>query len=362
MKLFASNTQWMPAEIGNFTIIERIGQGGMGDIYKAVQRSLNRTVALKVLSPQMGRSEEFSRRFVIEAKAISMLQHQNIVSIYEFGEEDGLKYFSMQYIDGFDLGMLLAEKRTLQYSEILSYSKQICRALRYAHSKNIIHRDIKPQNVLIDKNDTCRISDFGIAKIFAEANITMTGMAVGTPEYMSPEQAEGEKLDTQTDIYSLGVVIYEMVTKKPPFTGNNPVAIAYKQVHEFPIPPSALRKDVPKRLELIILKALKKNKMERYKTVEGMLRDLDTVDIKELNDAITLALTNQKEKSIKDTDTNRRITDRRTHSRRKAEYGNAVPIFTIHFWVNLLRTQGLSLLLIIILFILYFLHLDSHHW
>ena len=143
MKGIKSKNSWVPEMIGNYEIVGSIGKGGMGDIYRAVQKSLNRTVALKVLSPQMGRSDEFSKRFEIEARAISMLQHQNIVNIYEFGEEDGLKYFAMQFVDGEDLGKKLLRKRPLALSEIIDFSKQICRALRYAHSKNIIHRDIR---------------------------------------------------------------------------------------------------------------------------------------------------------------------------------------------------------------------------
>lgn len=362
MQNIKSKTQWMPEKIGNYEIIGRLGKGGMGDIYKATQKSLNRTVALKVLSPQMGRSDEFSKRFEIEARAISMLQHQNIVSIYEFGEEDGLKYFAMQFVDGEDLGKKLPQRKQLPLSEIIDYSKQICRGLRYAHNKNIIHRDIKPQNVLIDKNNICRLSDFGIAKIYAETNITMTGMAVGTPEYMSPEQAEGDDLDAQTDIYSLGIVVYEMLTKNPPFTGKNPVAIAYKQVHELPIPPSALRKDTPKRLELIVLKALKKNRMERYKTIEDMLDDLDTVNLDEKIVKPTVSLTAHKRESKDGDDVkDMRITDRRGGSRRKSEYQLAHSVSSRQYWKKVWETQGISLILILILAILIIIHMLGHH-
>lgn len=355
-------TRWMPETIGNYKILGRLGKGGMGDIYKAVQKSLNRTVAIKVLSPQMGRSDEFTKRFEIEAKAISLLQHQNIVSIFEFGEENGLKYFAMQYVDGEDLGKRLFQKRPLRIPEVIDYSKQICRALRYAHNKDVIHRDIKPQNVLIDKNNTCMLTDFGIAKIYAETNITMTGVAVGTPEYMSPEQAEGGVLDAQTDIYSLGIVMYEMLTKKPPFTGTNPVAIAYKQVHELPIPPSAMRKDIPKRLELIVLKTLKKNRMERYKTVELLLDDLDTVDIDEQVSKPTVSLKTHKRESKTQTGIpEKRITDRRSGDRRYHEYAPQNPIISPEFWLYLWRTQGISLIFITILAVLFILHLLRYH-
>lgn len=353
--------EWMPESIGNYKITGRLGRGGMGDIYKAQQASLDRTVALKVLSPQMGRSEEFSKRFEIEAKAISMLQHHNIVSIYEYGEELGMKYFAMQFVDGMDLGKRIAKKGEMSFDEIIDIAKQICRALRYAHSQSVIHRDIKPQNVLIEKGGVCRLSDFGIARIFQQDNLTMTGMAVGTPEYMSPEQAEGLDLDNQTDIYSLGVVIYEMLTQRPPFSGNNPVAIAYKQVHELPLPPSAFRKDTPKRLELIVLKALKKNKMDRYSSIENMLKDLDTVDLDDAAVKATVSIPQAKKGPSKDNrrhDTaNRRITDRRSGGRRKGSAQLPEGFNLIKYLEESVKKQALSLVLIGLLTLLLIAHI-----
>ncbi len=351
-------SDWMPVVLGNYEIDSLLGRGGMGDIYKATQKHLNRTVALKVLSPHLSRNEEFSQRFEIEAKAISLLQHQNIVSIYEYGEEKGLKFFAMQYIEGEDLSKRIAGKKTIPVSDIVAFSKQICRGLRYAHSRNVIHRDIKPQNVLLDENNICKLSDFGIAKIFEQKNITMTGMAVGTPEYMSPEQAEGSAVDIQTDIYSLGVLIYEMLAKRPPFTGNNPVAVAYKQVHEYPVPPSAHRKDIPKRLELIVLKALKKNRKERYRSIEEMLQDLDTVNVDTISNDTTISFAIQrksadKKKPIED----KRITDRRSGDRRQ---GSRRGDMNHEGWIGVLKNQALSLILFLILSILFLLHLIGH--
>jgi len=354
---------WMPERIGKFLIQGRLGQGGMGDIYRAIQEPLNRIVALKVLPPNLSHNQEFSVRFDTEAKAISLLQHQNIVSVFDYGEEDGLKFFAMQYVEGCDLSRKIADKNAMAISEVVDFAKQICRGLRYAHSRNVVHRDIKPQNILLDRNSVCHISDFGIAKIFQSASITMTGMAVGTPEYMSPEQAEGQDLDGQTDIYSLGVVIYELLTKRPPFTGNNPVAIAYKQVHEVPVPPSAYRKDTPKRLELIVLKALKKNKNARYKTVEEMLHDLDTVNFDEKVERPTMSLASSK-RQLKSKDTRseveKRITDRRSGDRRHtASHPSA--FFNQYSFFGSLKNQALSLILITILAIIFILHIVYHH-
>lgn len=336
-------TDTIPARIGHFKILGKIGKGGMGDIYKAIQEPLNRIVALKVLPPNLSRDGEFSKRFEIEAKAISLLQHQNVVSIFDYGEEDGLQYFAMQYVDGTDLGRYIAENKMLPLTEIVDLSKQICRGLRYAHSCNIIHRDIKPQNVLLEKNGVARLSDFGIAKIFSGSNITLTGSAVGTPEYMSPEQAQGKALDVQTDIYSLGVVMYEMVTRHPPFTGNNPMAVAYKQVHELPVPPSMKRKDTPKRLELIILKALKKDKRDRYSTVEEMLDHLDSVDLEEKVKSTTahLNLSNGSSERKNKESFDRRITDRRSGNKT-----GSYPLFSYRYWSEMVKNQWLTWLML----------------
>jgi len=336
--MLKQKTDEIPSRISHYVILSKIGKGGMGDIYKAVQEPLNRIVALKVLPFQLSRDDEFAKRFEIEAKAISLLQHQNIVSIYEYGEENGMRFFAMQYVDGTDLGLHIAETKNLPISEIVDLSKQICRGLRYAHSRNIIHRDIKPQNILIDKNGVARLSDFGIAKIFSGADITLAGSAVGTPEYMSPEQAQGKKLDAQTDIYSLGIVMYEMLTKKPPFTANSPMAVAYKQVHEIPDPPSIKRKDTPKRLELIILKALKKDTHERYASIEELLENLDSVDPDELVEKETAVFFKAPTKRISETNTERRITDRRSGDRRGLQKGK--------YWLEMLRTQWVSWIMI----------------
>jgi serine/threonine-protein kinase len=354
---------WMPKTLGSFEILGRLGQGGMGDIYRARQRILNRIVALKVLSPHLSRNDEFSKRFESEAKAISLLDHQNIVSMYDYGEENGLKYFAMQFVEGEDLGKRIGGRKPLSLPTIVDYSKQICRGLRYAHQRTIIHRDIKPQNVLIDRDNVCRISDFGIAKMFRQSNITMTGMAVGTPEYMSPEQAEGKELDVRTDIYSLGVVIYEMLTRTPPFTGKNAVAIAYKQVHELPTPPSALRRDVPKRLELIVLKALKKNRTERYADIEEMLHDLDTVDIDERVDRPTASFARSRKSAPQDPNApifDKRITDRRSGDRRHARAAER-NVLRADFWIRVWETQQVALVLIAILALILAFHMVVQH-
>jgi serine/threonine-protein kinase len=358
-----TDQQWLPEYIGKFKILQIIGMGGMGVIYKAIQESLNRVVALKVLPPQFCNNEEIAQRFEIEAKAISMLQHQNIVNIYEYGCEGGFRYFAMQFVDGENLSSIIRRKKTLPVQEIIDFSKQICRGLRYAHAQNIIHRDIKSGNILIDKENVVRLSDFGIAKIFSLGGLTMTGVAVGTPEYMSPEQAEGNAVDAQADIYSLGVVMYEMLTKKPPFLANNPIAIAYKHVHELPIAPSAKRRDTPKRLELIVLKALKKKKRERYSTVAEMLDHLDSVDVNELAVRSTVffsAAGAKKDHDAKESGlAEKRITDRRGGERRRIVKPLLELLRDRDYWVEVLTYQWPVFVLMAILAAVFVRHILS---
>jgi serine/threonine-protein kinase len=258
----------------------------------------------------------------------------------------------MQFVDGENLSSVIRNKKTITIPEIIDFSKQICRGLRYAHAQNIIHRDIKPGNILIDKENVVRISDFGIAKIFSFGDLTMTGVAVGTPEYMSPEQAEGNGVEAQADIYSLGVVMYEMLVKKPPFLANNPIAVAYKHVHELPISPSVKRRDTPKRLELIVLKALKKKKSERYATVAEMLDHLDSVDINELITRPTITFSDSEANKNKANDiviAEKRITDRRSGERRR----DLKPIlFLLHdreYWIEIITYQWPILVVLLIL-------------
>jgi serine/threonine-protein kinase len=359
-----NDPNWLPESIGPYKILQIIGMGGMGVIYKALQEPLDRVVALKVLPPQFCSNEEVSRRFDIEAKAISLLQHQNIVNIYENGCADGFRYFAMQFVDGDNLSAVIQHKKMMPIHEVIDYSKQICRGLRYAHAQNVIHRDIKPHNILIDKENVVRLTDFGIAKIFTLDNITMTGITVGTPEYMSPEQAEGNQVDAQADIYSLGVVMYEMLTKKPPFTANNQIAIAYKHVHEMPVPPSVKRRDTPKRLELIVLKALKKKKSDRYASAAEMLEDLDSVDLDEFVERPTITFSTKpipKQFAVENRNIiDKRITDRRGGQRRNLQKPFKNLVFDKDYWTTLLAQQWLSLSLCAVLAFILLFHLFTH--
>lgn len=359
-----SDPNWLPENIGTYKILQIIGMGGMGVIYKALQESLNRVVALKVLPPQLCNNEECTRRFEIEAKAISLLQHQNIVNIYEYGSEGGYRFFAMQFVDGHNLSETIHNKKVMPISDIVDFSKQICRGLRYAHAQNVVHRDIKPHNILIDKENVVRLTDFGIARIFTMDNITLTGVTVGTPEYMSPEQAEGNQVDSQADIYSLGIVMYEMLTKKPPFVANNPIAIAYKHVHEMPVPPSIKRRDTPKRLELIVLKALKKKKADRYGSVAEMLEHLDSVDLEEIVERPTVTFSMKsimkQAGSIPKDILDKRITDRREGQRRNIKKPLRNLIFDKEYWLDTFARQWLSFSLSLVLALILLIHLLTH--
>ncbi|MDB5104641.1 MAG: hypothetical protein JWP91_2330 [Fibrobacteres bacterium] len=295
-------------QFGAYTIVEHLGKGGMGDVYKAVQTGLDRTVALKILPSLLARSTEFSERFFTEAYAISRLQHQNIVTIYDYGEENGQKFIAMQYVQGTTLSKLIQnEKKYLDYARIIGITKQICRGLKYAHQNEIVHRDIKSGNIMVEPGDKVYISDFGIAKVIDAPSITTTGMAMGTPEYMAPEQCEGGLVDGQSDIYGLGIIIYEMVTGRPPFLADTPLAVAYKQVHETPPLLGKKAHDVPPRLELIVAKCLKKNKADRYLTADELLKDLDSAHLD-----VSPELATSKTQIPSDL----RITDRRNKDRR----------------------------------------------
>ncbi len=296
---------------GGYTMLEHLGKGGMGDVYKAVQPGLERVVALKILPSLLARNSEFSERFLTEAYAISRLQHQNIVTIYDYGDVDGQKFIAMQYIQGTTLSKLIQQEKRLEYARIISIAKQICRGLKYAHQNEIVHRDIKSGNIMVEPGDKVFISDFGIAKVVDAPSITTTGMAMGTPEYMAPEQCEGGMVDGQSDIYGLGVIMFEMITGRPPFLADTPLAVAYKQVHETPPLLSKKCPDVPPRLELIVAKCLKKSKGERYLNADELLKDLDSAHL-DYVDLASPALPDAKANMPSDL----RITDRRGRERR----------------------------------------------
>ena len=262
--------------IGNrYEILEKIGNGGMATVYKAKCHVLNRFVAVKVLKEEFTTDEEFIRRFNIEAQSAAGLTHPNIVSVYDVGHEDNIYYIVMELIQGKTLKEIIVEERgPLPWKWSVNVAIQIASALEMAHRNNIIHRDIKPHNIIITEDGVAKVTDFGIAKAVSNSTITAFGTTIGSVHYFSPEHARGGYTDAKSDIYSLGVVMYEMVTGKVPFDADTPVSVALKHMQEDPVPPIELNPHLPEAVNKIILKALKKDPMLRYQTATELLQDL----------------------------------------------------------------------------------------
>ncbi len=260
---------------GRYQITELIGVGGMSDVYKGVDIMENRTVAVKILKQEFSENEEFVRYFRNESRAIAVLSHPNIVKIFDVGYEHDLQYIVMEYINGITLKECIEQKGMLQWRECVHYTIQILRALQLAHDRGIIHRDIKPQNVMLLADGTIKVMDFGIACFSRQNAGTNTERTMGSVHYVSPEQARGERTDERGDIYSVGVMMYEMLTGRKPFDGDTPVAVALKHMNEEPVRPSEYNSNIYKGLEEIILRAMEKDPTKRYQSASGMIRDIE---------------------------------------------------------------------------------------
>jgi len=270
--------------LGPYRIINQIGRGGMATVYKAYQPSVDRYVAIKVLPSQLAESREFATRFQQEARIIAKLEHPHILPVFDYGESDGIAYFVMRYMDAGTLKEKMIEGRPLPLSEIDKLFTQLAGALSYAHGHGVVHRDLKPANVLIDSQGNVFLTDFGIAKILESASprLTQTDAIMGTPAYISPEQAQGQPVDQRSDIYSLGIILYEMVTGSVPFTAETPLAVLFKHISDPLPPPSLVKPDIRPAIEKVILKALSKDPRDRFSTaaefVAAWERALDTVE------------------------------------------------------------------------------------
>lgn len=264
--------------LGNrYEIIEEIGSGGMATVYKAKCKLLNRYVAIKVLRDEFANDAEFIKRFQVEAQSAASLSHPNIVSIYDVGYEDGMHYIVMELIEGKTLKEIIKEKGKLPWREAVGIASQIASGLSQAHQNHIVHRDIKPHNIIITKDGVAKVTDFGIAKAVSNSTINAFGSTIGSVHYFSPEHARGGYTDEKSDIYSLGVVLYEMCTGKLPFDGENAVAVALKHIQETPKEPIEICKDLPQAVNDIIMKAMKREPSERYSTAAEMYKDLQKV-------------------------------------------------------------------------------------
>jgi len=261
---------------GRYQLEERIGGGGMAIVYKAKDLLLHRTVAVKVLRPQFGIDEDFINRFRREAQAVASLSHPNVVSVYDVGQDDDTHYIVMEYIEGQTLKDLINQHGALPIEEAIRIAVQVCDALEHAHQNKIIHRDIKPHNILIGNNGRVKVTDFGIARAATSATITHTNSVLGSVHYFSPEQARGGFTAEKSDIYSLGIVLYEMVTGQLPFSGDSPITVALKHLQDPLTDPREINPRIPQSVENVILKALVKDPFLRYGSAMEMLTDLET--------------------------------------------------------------------------------------
>ena len=265
--------------LGNrYEPLEKIGEGGMAVVYKAKDHLLNRNVAVKVLKEQFSSDTEFVEKFKREATAAASLSDNNIVNIYDVGSQNDINYIVMEYVSGKTLKQIIKEEVRIPPEKTVEIAIQIAKALRCAHRNNIIHRDIKPHNILVTEDGIVKVTDFGIAKASNSVTITNSNKIMGSAHYFSPEQARGSFVDFRTDIYSLGIVMYEMVTGKVPYDAESPVSIALKHIQEPVVPPIKLNENVPEGLNKLILKAVEKEPIKRYQTMDDMLVDLKKIE------------------------------------------------------------------------------------
>jgi len=260
---------------GRYEILQLLGRGGMGAVYKAQDKELDRTVALKLIRPDLARNPEMVRRFKQELILARQVTHKNVIRIFDLGQADGIKFITMDFVAGHDLRALLKEKGKFPPTEAARIMLQICRALEAAHGEHVIHRDLKPQNIMLDGKGRVYVMDFGIARSVHVPGMTQTGALIGTPEYMSPEQARGESLDQRSDIFSLGVIFYEILTGAKPYPADAPLATLWKRMQEPVTPPVKLEPSLPLALNEVVLKALQIEPDNRFASARGMAHQLE---------------------------------------------------------------------------------------
>ena len=261
-----------------YEIIEELGKGGMGRVYRVKDETLDEEMALKVLKPEIAADKDIIERFKNELKFARKIAHRNVCKMYDLNEEEETPYITMEYVKGEDLKSFIRRKERLKEEEVIALAKQVCEGLAEAHGLGVIHRDLKPQNIMIDIKGNAKVMDFGIARSVEAPGITQSGVMIGTPDYMSPEQAEGEEADQRSDIYALGVILYEMVTGSVPFKGNTAFSVALKHKTKLPSDPRKLNPEISENLSRLILICMEKDRQRRYQTAEGLLNDLRNIE------------------------------------------------------------------------------------
>jgi serine/threonine-protein kinase len=265
-----------PAQLGRYVVQSEIGRGAMGVVYKALDTVLERPVAVKTVNITLEReyADKYEKRFYQEARAAGILNHPNIVTIHDVGKEGDVVFMAMEYIEGVELRSLIGEGRPLRVQQALSIAAQVAEGLAFAHQRGVVHRDIKPANIMVVANGPVKITDFGIARMRGSGDLTQTGMLLGSPKYMSPEQVIGKRADHRSDIFSLGVILYEMLVGAAPFNGENVTALMYQIVNFVPPAPSSVNDAVPELLDYIVAKSIAKPLEERYADAADLARDL----------------------------------------------------------------------------------------
>jgi serine/threonine protein kinase len=261
-----------------YEVIEELGKGGMGKVYKVFDKKIKEKVALKLLKPEIASDEETIERFRNELKYARKIAHRNVCRMFDLGEEQGTHYITMEYVSGEDLKSELIRMGPLSAGKAISIAKQVCEGLAEAHRLGVVHRDLKPQNIMIDRKGNAKIMDFGIARSLRGKGITAAGVMIGTPEYMSPEQVEGKEADQRADIYSLGIILYEMLTGRVPFEGDTPFSVAYKQKNEAPSDPKKFNPQIPDGLCQLVLRCMEKEREKRYQSAEEISSELSKIE------------------------------------------------------------------------------------
>ena len=262
---------------GRYELLEKIGDGGMAVVYKGKDKLLNRFIAVKILRPEFTKDATFVENFKRESQAAAGLSHPNIVGVYDVGREGNINYIVMELIEGDTLNKIIEREAPMDYRKVIDISKQVASALRIAHKNKIIHRDVKPHNIMITNDGVVKLADFGIARAVNDATLSTGSKIVGSVHYFSPEQARGNYVDERSDIYSLGIVMYEMLTGKVPFDGDNPVTVALKHINEEIVPPIELEPGIPPALNRCVMKATNKFQTNRYATADELIEDLDNI-------------------------------------------------------------------------------------